>query len=585
MRGWLCAALLGVATVAGWALPGWPATGADSDAVRAALSGLSANDIAAAARRRNIEAGRTQLAQLYGRRAYALLWSHGPGPTPEALRLIHLLAAADAQGLVPDDYQPEALARAIQSLQQAASTPDQWAQFDLRLSMAALAFITDLHRGRIDPRAAGFELPVDLSGFDATTILEQLAARGDAAGILEQIEPQFIHYRLLEQALPRFRQLSLEPDLTHLAPLPAAKLLAGEHYAGAPALRRLLTALRCLPAPHLTRSKRPTGSATSAADPLVLDGQLVGALKCFQALNGLQVDGALGRATYAALTLPLAQRVRQIELTLERWRWLPPLQFPSIIVNIPQFRLFALRSERDREDEMLRMDVIVGREYPRSRTPVFAADMKYVVFRPYWDVPRSILVHEILPLLAGNPRYLDSQDMEIVRGESDEATVLPPTPENIQALAAGQLRLRQRPGANNALGLIKFMLPNEHNVYLHSTPAPRLFGQARRTFSHGCIRVSDPVALAEQVLRGTAGNWTHESIVADMNGSTTLHVPLAAPVHVLILYGTAVATEDGAVHFFDDIYGYDRRLESLLGLAPYQNLTRPVSTWTKSDSG
>jgi murein L,D-transpeptidase YcbB/YkuD len=146
--------------------------------------------------------------------------------------------------------------------------------------------------------------------------------------------------------------------------------------------------------------------------------------------------------------------------------------------------------------------------------------------------------------------------------------VLPATPENIQALASGQLRLRQRPGPNNALGLIKFMLPNTHDVYLHSTPAPRLFEQARRTFSHGCIRVSDPVALAEQVLKSTAGDWTREKIMAAMNGGTTFHVPLAKPVHVLIVYGTAVATEDGAVHFFDDIYGYDRRLESLLGLAP-----------------
>jgi len=568
MRAWFCAALVGTFAAAAGPLPGPPATVPEADAVRAALASLSAPDMAPAVRRRDFEASRSRLAQLYERRGYAVLWGRGLAPSTQALGLVRALSTADAHGLVPEDYQANALARAIQSLQQSTTTLDQWAQIDLRLSLAAMAFVTDLHYGRIDPRAAGFELPVDRSGFDASETLEQLAARPDAASILEQLEPQFIHYRLLEQALLRYRQLALEPELTHLPPLPAAKILAGERYAGATALRRLLTALGCLPQPDQAAPQLPLDAGASGSDPSVLGGELVGGLKRFQTLYGLQVDGALGRSTYAALTMPLEQRVRQIELTLERWRWLPPLQFPSIIVNIPQFRLFAPKSEQDREAEMLPMNVIVGREYPRTRTPVFEADMKYVVFRPYWDVPRSILVNEILPLLARNPRYLESQDMEIVRGESDEAAVLPATPENIQALASGQLRLRQRPGPNNALGLIKFMLPNTHDVYLHSTPAPRLFEQARRTFSHGCIRVSDPVALAEQVLKSTAGDWTREKIMAAMNGGTTFHVPLAKPVHVLIVYGTAVATEDGAVHFFDDIYGYDRRLESLLGLAP-----------------
>ncbi|MFI4868120.1 MAG: murein L,D-transpeptidase [Steroidobacterales bacterium] len=562
MRAWFVAALLAVLAAAAWpmvAMPAMPApadTLAEPDAMRAALAGSTPREMPPAVRRRSIESVRAQLVQLYGRRGEALLWSRELSPTPEALSLVRILATADARGLIPEDYQADTLARMLQSLQQGSAGLDQRAQFDLRLSLAALAFVTDLHRGRIDPRAAGFELPEDPSGFDATTILEQLAARADAATVLDQIAPQYIHYQLLEQALARFRQLALEPDLTRLPPLPAAKVVAGGHYAGAAALRRLLSALDCLPVP------------TFAADPFALDGELVAGLKRFQALYGLQVDGTLGRTTYAALTIPLAQRVRQIELTLERWRWLPPLQAPSVIVNIPEYRLFAPTAGQDREDEMLRMDVIVGRQYPRTRTPVFGADMKYVVFRPYWDVPRSILVHEILPLLAKNPHYLEAQDMEIVRGESDEATVLPTTPDNIQALAAGRLRLRQRPGASNALGLIKFMLPNAHNVYLHSTPVPRLFEQARRTFSHGCIRISDPVALAEQVLKSTPGDWTREKIVSQMNGSETLHVTLATPVQVLIVYGTAIASEDGAVHFFDDIYRYDRRLESLLGLVP-----------------
>ncbi|HET7756549.1 MAG TPA: L,D-transpeptidase family protein, partial [Steroidobacteraceae bacterium] len=185
----------------------------------------------------------------------------------------------------------------------------------------------------------------------------------------------------------------------------------------------------------------------------------------------------------------------------------------------------------------------------------------------YWDVPPNILRAEILPLLAERPHYLQSQNMELV-GSGGDAAPLPASPENLSALAAGRLRLRQRPGPDNALGLIKFVLPNSYDVYLHSTPAQHLFAEARRAFSHGCIRVSDPVALAVDVLRGTPGEWTAARVLAAMNGTATARVTLAQPVHVLILYGTAIASEDGAVHFFNDIYGYDRRLQGLLGLPP-----------------
>ncbi len=427
MKAWTVTALLAALATAAWPMPAWASRSETLAApdVRAALTALTSGELPAAVRRRNFEAVRAQLAQLYARRGDVLLWSRELRPTVEALSLVRILTSADAHGLIPDDYQAAALAQTVQSLPQSMAGLDQWAQFDLRLSLAALAFITDLHRGRIDPRAAGFELPQDRSGFDAAAILEQLAGPTDPAALLERIVPQYIHYRLLEQALARFRQLALQPDLTQLPALPAAKVAAGGRYAGAPALRRLLAALNCLPAPGSPSATSPPATLLPAPDPLVLDGELVAGLKRFQALYGLQVDGTLGRTTYAALTVPLAQRVRQIELTLERWRWLPPLQAPSIIVNIPEFRLFAPSAGQDREDQMLRMDVIVGRQYARTRTPVFSADMKYVVFRPYWDVPRSILLHEILPLLAKNPRYLETQEMQIVRGESDEGTVLP----------------------------------------------------------------------------------------------------------------------------------------------------------------
>jgi murein L,D-transpeptidase YcbB/YkuD len=264
------------------------------------------------------------------------------------------------------------------------------------------------------------------------------------------------------------------------------------------------------------------------------------------------------------LNAPYDKRISQIELTLERWRWLPVFRTPPIIVNIPQFRLFAFHSTRDLKEHILQMDVIVGRTFPKTRTPVFAADMKYVVIRPYWDVPYSITQKEMLPKLRSKPDYWQKQRLELVDGQGDSAPVVPFSPASLEQLAEGTLRLRQLPGPDNALGLIKFMLPNRYSVYLHSTPAHHLFKETRRTFSHGCIRVKDPVALADYVLRNATQQWTPESITAAMHGSKTVRVNLKTPIHVLILYGTALATEDGGILFFDDIYGHDRRLAQLL---------------------
>jgi L,D-transpeptidase YcbB len=347
--------------------------------------------------------------------------------------------------------------------------------------------------------------------------------------------------------------------LTQLPGIGKHALHAGEQYIGAPALRRLLIALGDL---------APATPLTVTSSDLTMDSSLVSALQHFQDRHGLTVDGSLDAQTYQELTTPLAQRVRQIELTLERWRWLPPFDTPPIIVNIPQFWLYAFATPEDRVLNVVQMPVIVGQSYPRTRTPVFVGDLKYVIFRPYWDVPRSIVVHEMLPKIQADPGYLLRNHLELVNGQSDASEVVAPTPAAITALAAGQLRLRQQPGDDNALGPVKFVFPNTHDVYMHGTPAVQLFRQSRRAFSHGCIRVDDPVALARYVLRDTAGNWDDAKISAAMHASTPLRVELKEPIRVLILYGTALATEAGPIDFFEDIYGHDRKLETLLGFSP-----------------
>ncbi len=519
-------------------------------------------------RSRDIHGLSEALRRVYVRSGGHPLWIDSRGPTPQALALLARLRAADAYGLRPEDYLSPALAKiADRASVDASAGTDQAvrrAQSDVALSAAALRIVSDLHFGRVDPREAGFQLDTPRQPFDLAAAVERLSVAEDAGSVLAAIEPQFYHYQLLEAALRRYRELSQRPDLTRLAPL-VRPVRRGEIYAGAPALRRLLIAVGDLPA---SDGAAAAPNLRFNAPDLRFDAPLAGAIAKFQARHGLAPDGVLGEATYAALTTPFAHRVRQIELTLERWRWLPAFDSPPIIVNIPEFRLFAFRSTADRKASILQMDVIVGKSYPRFQTPVFAADMTYVVFRPYWDIPYSIMRREMLPSIRANPAYVAEQHLEIVAGQTDAAPALPVTAQNIAALAAGKLRLRQRPGPDNALGLIKFMLPNHYNVYLHSTPAHQLFKEPRRTFSHGCIRVSDPVSLAEHVLRSAAGDWTREKILAAMNGAATRRVSLAKPIRVMILYGTVLATESGDVQFFNDVYGGDRKLEALLGLPP-----------------
>ncbi|MGD9599713.1 MAG: murein L,D-transpeptidase [Steroidobacteraceae bacterium] len=479
----------------------------------------------------------------------ALRWFDSAGLTPPARALLDAMGSAREWGLDPRDYD----AAQILSDSRALDASRHRVKIDAALSAAALRFVSHLHSGRIDPRSVGFDMPARGREFDPEAVLARLAATGDTRAVLASVEPPFRHYALLKAQLGRYRALAAQPGRTPLPPIGAHSIAAGESYAGAPALRSWLVVLGDL----------PVAQRANDADHS-LDPHLVEALRRFQFRHGLAQDGVLGRRTYAALTVPLDFRVRQIGLTLERWRWLPVLNAPTIIVNIPQFRLFAFGSAGDQESRMLTMDVIVGQTYPRTRTPVFSADLKYVEFRPYWDVPYSIMSREQLPRIRSRPDYLVAQDLEIVG--QDGTVTQHPDARQIADLAAGAARLRQRPGPRNALGLVKFAMPNAYNVLLHDTPANELFRTARRAFSHGCIRVSDPAALAQFVLRQAGGEWPREKIVAAMQGPATVRVDLKQWVRVLIVYGTAVATEQGSIYFFDDIYGNDARLTRLLGL-------------------
>jgi murein L,D-transpeptidase YcbB/YkuD len=209
---------------------------------------------------------------------------------------------------------------------------------------------------------------------------------------------------------------------------------------------------------------------------------------------------------------------------------------------------------------MLIMDVVVGKVFPQNNTPVFVSDMKQVVLRPYWDVPRSILLAELLPQIQANPHWVANNGFEIVRGQGDDGAVVPQSTESVAQLESGALRLRQKPGPRNALGNAKFLFPNRYNVYLHDTPSQGTFAQSRRAASHGCVRVADPPALARHVLRNNP-EWTPERINQAMNADAGTRITLKQPIRVFLIYATAIALEDGRVLFFEDLYHHDEKLE------------------------
>jgi murein L,D-transpeptidase YcbB/YkuD len=249
-----------------------------------------------------------------------------------------------------------------------------------------------------------------------------------------------------------------------------------------------------------------------------------------------------------------------MQLTLERWRWMPEAyRSAPIVVNIPEFRL---RAYDPNFNIGVTMNVVVGRALGHN-TPIFSEMMRYVIFRPYWEVPPSITRAEIVPHLLRDPGYLAKKGFEVVDGHANVRATGSVTSDIVAQLRAGKLAVRQKPGAKNSLGLVKFVFPNSYNVYLHDTPAAEFFAKSRRDFSHGCIRLEKPADLAAWVLRDTPG-WTPDRIRAAMNGDSPQQVNLPRPIPVLILYGTVIVLEDGVVHFYDDIYGHDAALEKVL---------------------
>ena len=550
----LTGALVNLAGVSGLASKN-PLPGSAQPEANVALRDIVATGRLSDLRWPNFSDYSVQVKNFYEPSNYATAWLTNGGPTRQAQEVIEVLKQADGKGLNAEDYDASRWPERVTRLGQSPSSEAQ-ARFDAALTVCVMRYISDLRIGRVNPRHFKFNLDVGPKKYDLAAFLrEKLVNGANLEAEFEEVEPPFAGYKRTQQALENYVALARQDDGEQL-PVPPKPLEPGASYAGVPRLTRLLRLVGDLPAD----ASVPDGSNVYAAP-------LVTAVERFQKRHGLAPDGRLGPQTLKQLNTPLSFRVEQLRLTLERWRWVP-YQFPQppIVVNIPEFRLRAY----DNAGKVgLASNVIVGKAY-RHETPVFERDMKFVVFRPYWNVPPSIRRSEIVPAIAKDRNYVANKGYEVTTAQGAVVATGLISDDILQQLRAGKLEVRQKPGPSNALGLVKLMFPNEYNVYLHSTPAQTLFAQSRRDFSHGCIRVEKAAELAAWVLRDKP-EWTLERVRNAMqSGSDNRQINLTKPVPVLILYGTAVVDEQEQVHFFDDIYGYDSALEKVLATGyPY----------------
>ena len=484
------------------------------------------------------------LPSFYERRGYRPAWGNERGPTRLVDDLMGALRRADQEGLRAADYHVAVIEPVLPALRAGtpwgpAVAPDRWAELDLLLTDAFLIYGAHLLAGRVNPETLRPEGLANRRSTDIAASLESALASGDIAGTLGSLAPPQSGYRRLRDALARYRKVAATGGWSTIAPGPT--LHRGDR---GPPVARLRERLRL---EHALRIDQ---------DADLFDGALEQALKTFQRRHGLAADGAVGTATRAELNVPVERRVEQLELNLERWRWLPEdLGRRHIIVNIAAFELEVV----EREAVLLAMRVVVGGL--ANRTPVLSDTMRYLVLNPYWHVPRSISAGEMLPKARKDSSYLARSKLRVFQGSGPNAQEVDPATVDWSAITPTDFpfRLRQDPGPLNALGRVKFMFINKFNVYLHDTPAGSLFEAAERDLSHGCIRLQQPIELAALLLLQDP-RWGRDALLRALDWAVDSIVPLPDPIPIHLLYRTAWADWDGTVQFRRDIHGWDTPL-------------------------
>lgn len=494
--------------------------------------------------------GASIIPDFYSSRDYMPLWCQGEGFFDRTKRMISLLATALSDGLRPEDYHVAALEHRLDVLASDAANHSPLdiqglVDFELLLTDGVLMYASHLAGGRVNPETVHAKWFSTNQERDFTIILETACETEMPDELFEQLRPPHQGYRNLKSALKQYRNISLAPPLPKVPHGPSLK--KGKKDTRIPILRQRLRQLGDLAASDNSRHHE-------------FDTMLEKAVRRFQYRHGLQVDGIVGKDTLNALNISTAYRLRQMELNLERWRWIPrSLGDRHLLINIADFNLKAV----DHGQTVLEMRVVVGNTY--RETPVFSETMKYLVINPRWHVPTKIAVKDLLPKIKKDPQFLLNQHFRVFDGWKDDAHQIDPNRIDWWQIPEDNFpfKLMQDAGPQNPLGRIKFMLPNRFAVYLHDTPQRSLFERSVRGFSSGCIRVERAVDLAAYVL-SDLGRWPTQRIESLIETGERKIVLLEKRIPVHILYWTAWVSPEGLLHFRRDVYDRDKPLDEAL---------------------
>jgi len=464
--------------------------------------------------------------EFYEGRQYQPAWTDGRALTAAGRGVHDAIGQADTDGLSPERYGHDTAARLLAALEpesrrdrlpDSASVQHRVA-LELLLTEGMARYSADLVTGTLDPEEAGVDWRIERESARQGVVLENLAAGRDAAEVVDRLRPAIPYYDRMRTALAAFREAA---DRGGWPEVPAGETLReGERNAGVAALRERLV--------RGTDGQEAELARAGSADPTLFDAALKEAVERFQRRHSIDPDGAVGPETLKELNHTVDERIAEMKLNLDRWRWLPnELGERFVMVNIAGFELEVVESGRAIES----MSVVVGRL--ERQTPVFADSIQFVVVNPYWNIPDGIYSRDVRPKMEQDPTYLVRNNMEFVNG-----------------------RVRQKPGPNNALGRYKFLFPNEFDVYLHDSPEGHLFSRTRRDFSSGCIRLERPEDFARLLLQLQTDNGSSQ-LDAHLTHWNERWIKLDRTLPVYLLYFTAWVDEDGTVRFHHDVYGRD----------------------------
>ena len=480
-------------------------------------------------------------------------WLGGRQVNSQALTLLTSLRDARHEGLDPAEYPIDELEQQIAKASHSESSKEL-AWLDAKLTYTFFEYAAHLHRGRLNPKRISPAWQVAARKLDWAPLLEEALAHKDICGVLTKLTPALPEYAALRKALGVYYRIAEEGGWP---PVPDSHpLKEGDRGEAVNLLRKSLA--------------RQGDLISPAPGNQLFDEGLTNAVRAFEERNGLPMDGVADPVMLSVLNTPVETLIRQIELNLERLRWLPDdLGKRHLLVNIPDYRLELVEDGQT----ILQMRVVVGKK--ENPTPVFSDQMTYLTFNPFWNIPESIAIKETVPLLRKDDGYAEKHGIQVMmKGHNEEVVDASDIgwKEVDQDSKAFPYLLRQRPGPGNALGRVKFMFPNQFNVYLHDTPTRHLFKATERDYSHGCVRVEHPAQLAEYLLKDKPG-WDADRIQNEMEAEEEMSVTLVKPLPVHIVYWSVWVGETGKLQRRPDIYELDATQEKFVAQRALKQLS------------